>query len=158
MGTIVLQFVEGTGLGSGMIKWFGHGSYSHVDAVLLDGSLLGARSDVIDGIPAGVQIRPASYVAHEKVSRIVLPADDDVAKAFYDAMHAEIGRPYNKMGIVAFFFNANWTSVGHWFCSQLVTAKLLVSGWLKGLSEDPNKVDPDDLYLVISAVLAHLGK
>jgi len=153
MSAIVLQFVEGTGLGSGMIRWFGHGSYSHVDAVLPDGSLLGARSDVIDGIPAGVQIRPADYVAKEKVTRISLPATHEQTREFYQFMHDEIGRPYNKIGILAFVVNANWTSIGAWFCSQLVTAKLMSCKWLRHLSEPANKVDPDDLFLILSALV-----
>jgi hypothetical protein len=153
MGAIVLQFVEGSGLGSGMIKWFGHGAYSHVDAVLPDGTLLGARNDDIDGVPAGVQIRPASYVAHEKVMRIILPATDAQAETFYAGMRAEIGKPYNKIGILAFAVNASWTSVGAWFCSQVVTAKLQACRWLGDLSEPPNKIDPDDLFLILSALV-----
>jgi hypothetical protein len=157
MGAIVLQFVEGSGLGSGMIKWFGHGAFSHVDAVLPDGTLLGARNDDIDGVPAGVQIRPASYVADEHVRRISLPASDAQATAFYDFMHAQIGKPYNKIGIVAFAVNASWSSVGAWFCSQVVTAALQAAAWLRDLSEPPNKIDPDDLFLILSALVPGLA-
>lgn len=153
MGAIVLQFVEGSGLGSGMIKWFGHGAFSHVDAVLPDGTLLGARNDDIDGVPAGVQIRPASYVARETVRRVELPATDEQAAAFYQFMREQIGKPYNRVGIAAFMVNASWSSVGAWFCSQVVTAALQAAGWLRELSEPPNKIDPDDLYLVISALV-----
>jgi hypothetical protein len=153
MASIRLQFVEGTGLGSGLIKLFGHGLYSHVDSVLPDGTLLGARSDVMSGAPAGVQVRPAGYVNADKVYRLDLPATDAQASAFYDFMKAQIGKPYNKIGILAFTVNAAWTSVGAYFCSQLVTAALQECGWLKELSEPPNKVDPDDLLLILSALV-----
>jgi uncharacterized protein YycO len=153
MASITLQFVEGTGLGSGMIKWFGHGLYSHVDCVLPDGTLLGARSDVMSGAPAGVQIRPAGYVNSDKVRCVHLPATDEQSDRFYDFMKAQIGKPYNKIGIFAFAVNASWTSVGAWFCSQVVTAALQASGWLKDLSEPPNKIDPDDLVLILSAFI-----
>lgn len=152
MGTIVLQFVQGSGWGAGMIKWFGHGAWSHVDAVLPDGSLLGARNDVIDGIPPGVQIRPGSYVANETVRRIVLAATDEQANAFYQCMHDQIGMPYNRIGILAFVVNANWSSVGGRFCSQAVTVALQACKWLRELTEPPSKIDPDDLLLILSAL------
>jgi hypothetical protein len=153
VGTIVLQFVEGSGLGAGLIKWFGHGTYSHVDAVLPDGRLLGARSDNRSGVPEGVQIRPASYVGLEKTTRIVLPATDVQESDFYAFLHDQIGKPYNRIGIVAFALNAAWTSVGAWFCSHLQTAALQRAGWLPQLSEPPNKIDPDDLFLILSAIV-----
>lgn len=153
MGAIVLQFVGGSGFGSGMIKWFGHGAYSHVDAVLSDGTLLGARNDDIDDVPAGVQIRAASYVENESVRRITLPATDEQEAAFYAFMRAQIGKPYNRIGIYAFAVNASWSSVGAWFCSQVVTAALQASKWMRDLSEPPNKIDPDDLLLIISALV-----
>lgn len=152
MGAIVLQFVEGTGLGSGMIKWFGHGSYSHVDCVLPDGTLLGSRSDVMSGAPAGVQIRPAGYVNKDDVRRITLPATDAQESTFYSFMRSQIGKPYNKLGIFAFAVNAEWSTVGAWFCSQVVTRALQECGWLRELTEPPNKIDPDDLLLIISAL------
>jgi uncharacterized protein YycO len=150
---IVLQFVEGSGLGSGLIKYYGHGDYSHVDAVLPDGTLLGARNDMLGNVPAGVQIRPADYVGKSKVLRLVLPATDEQAGAFYEFMWEQIGKPYNKMGILAFVVNANWSSVGSWFCSQLVTAALQEARWLADLSEPANKIDPDDLRLILSALV-----
>lgn len=153
MAEIVLQFVEGSGFGSGMIKWFGHGDYSHVDAVLPDGTLLGARNDVLGGVAAGVQIRPAAYIGNSRMLRLVLPATEDQAEAFYDFMEAQIGKPYNKIGILAFVVNANWSSVGAWFCSQVVTTALQEAKWLGELSETPNKIDPDDLRLILSALV-----
>jgi hypothetical protein len=50
---IRLQFVLGTGLSSQAIAWFSAGHFSHVDAVLPDNRLLGARSDVVGGKPPG---------------------------------------------------------------------------------------------------------
>jgi hypothetical protein len=152
MGAITLQFVEGSGLGAGMIKWFGHGKYSHVDCVLPHGHLLGARSDKIQGIPPGVQMRPADYTKKEHVTRVVIPCTVEQEHIFYGFLLEQIGKPYNKLGIVAFFFATGWTKIGQWFCSQLQTAALQEAKLLPQLSELPNKIDPDDLRLLISAV------
>jgi hypothetical protein len=152
MGAITLQFVEGSGLGAGMIKWFGHGKYSHVDCVLPDGKLLGARSDRVGGKPPGVQIRPASYLGKEKTLRVKIPCTGQQEHFFYRFLYTEIGRAYNKLGIVAFFFATDWTTEGNYFCSQLATKALQEVNLFENLSEPANKIDPDDLRLLISAV------
>src|ERR1700744_5639048 len=98
MGAIPLQFCEGSGLESAMIKWFGHGKFSHVDCVLPDGRLLGARSDVIQGIPAGVQIRPADYIHNEVLELVNIPCPDEDVPLFYEWLHKQVGKKYNKLG------------------------------------------------------------
>jgi hypothetical protein len=152
MGTITLQFVEGSGLGAGMIKWFGHGKYSHVDCVLPSGSLLGARSDRVGGQPPGVHVRPDGYTKNEKTTRVTLVVTKKQEEAFYSYVQHQLGCAYNKLGIVAFFFATDWTAEGEFFCSQLATAGLQAAGLLKNLTEPANKIDPDDLRLLISAV------
>jgi hypothetical protein len=153
MGTITLQFVQGSGLGAGAIKWFGHGKYSHVDCVLpVEGGLLGARNDRVGGRPAGVWIRPTGYLKKEKFERVEIPCTAGEERDFYDFVRSQIGCDYNQLGIVAFVFAKDWTTQGQWFCSQLATAGLKAAGLLKGLSELPNKIDPDDLRLIVSAV------
>jgi len=152
MAEIVLQFVEGSGFGSGMIKWFGHGAYSHVDSVLPDGRLLGARNDAVGGVKPGVRIRPADYVASENVSRVVLLVGDRMRDDYYAFIDAQLGRAYNKTAILAFAFGAEWSNPEAWFCSQLVAAGLQACGYLPKLSEPANKIDPDDLRLILSAL------
>jgi hypothetical protein len=152
VGTISLQFVEGSGLGAGMIKWFGHGKYSHVDCVLQDGRLLGARSDVIGGVPAGVQIRPTGYMGKEAVERVDVPCTDGEQYGFYAFARSQVGRAYNKLGIVAFAFAKDWTNDEQRFCSQLAVMCFQEAGMLRELTEPANKIDPDDLRLIVSAV------
>lgn len=151
MGAIVLQFVGNSSIGSRLIEWFDHGEYSHVDTVLPDGALLGARDDVIDGIPAGVQIRPASYVAQDVVLRVCLPASDAIANAYYDFVQAQIGKPYDEKAIAAFALGRDWRTADAWFCSELVAAGLEESRFVPILSAPCNKIAPDDLLLVVSA-------
>ena len=61
MGAITLQFETTSDPGSWAIRTFQRGWCSHVDTVMDDGRLLGARLD------HGVQIRPPNY---EKFSRV----------------------------------------------------------------------------------------
>lgn len=153
MGAIALQFVEGSGFGSALIKYYDHGLYSHVDSVLPDGTLLGARDDVIDGIPSGVQIRPASYVAGETVLRVTIPCTDAQQDAFYAFMRAQLGKPYDETSIAAFALGRDWRADDSWFCSELCSAGIEASGLVPPLSAPANKIAPDDLLLVVSALV-----
>lgn len=116
---ITLQFVAGTDLSSEAIEWFSHGrAYSHVDAVLTDGTLLGARLD------GGVAIRPADYLGSEKTLRISLPTTPAQESAFYQFLRAQLGKPYDVIGITDFFDGRDWREPGSWFCSELQAAAL----------------------------------
>lgn len=145
---IALQFAAGDGLASNAIKWFGGGPrYSHVDTVMPDGSLLGAR------LSGGVQIRPANYLGTEKVLQVAIPAGDAQTDAYYRGVTAEIGKPYDMTGILGFLTGRDWRTPDKWFCSELVAAKLESAGFLRRLAAQANKVTPGGLLLVLSALV-----
>jgi uncharacterized protein YycO len=151
MGAITLQFVSDNSLGSTLIQWYDHGQFSHVDSVLDDGTLLGARNDVIAGVPAGVQVRPASYVDGKKLKRVVLPTTDQIEKDYYDWQKTQIGKPYDMTAITAFVFGRDWTQDDAWFCSEYSTYGLVVSQYLIHKPSAPcNKIAPDDELLICS--------
>ena len=155
MGQIDLQFSSMDDTGSKLIRWFSHGKYSHVDAVLPDGSLLGARSDVRAGVPSGVQIRPSRYSVFSAVKRVSLPTiNDDVSQAFYKFLREQIGKPYDSLSILAFAINRNWRDEDAWFCAELLSRGLEVCKFFPHcLVTPPNRQTPDDLLLVLSALV-----
>lgn len=153
MGMIVMQFVGNDSWGSRLIKWFDHGDYSHVDTVMPDGSLLGARNNVISGIPAGVQIRPASYVEGYISKRVSIPCADSQADVYYDFVQTQIGKPYDQLAIVAFAIGRNWRNDSAWFCSELNSSALEKSGVVNRLIAPANKIAPNGLLLVLSALV-----
>lgn len=149
---IKLQFVGATDLGSGAIKWFTQGEVSHVDIVLPDGSLLGSRSDTIDGIPPGVQIRPTGYAVWEKVVGVSLSCPPDMETDFYRFATAEIGKPYDELGILGFVFGRNWRDDKAWFCSEYGGAMLEKCGYFPTpLATPANKLSPSGLLIACSA-------
>jgi hypothetical protein len=153
MDAITLQFVGAGDFGSELIEWFSQGQVSHVDAVMADGSLLGARSDHVGGAPPGVQIRPANYENFERVIRVVMPCPDDMAARFYDLIRAEIGKPYDSEGLLAdFVAGRNWRDPGSWWCSELQGAMLERCGYFASpLATPSNKLTPAGLLLACSA-------
>jgi len=153
MGAVTFQFVEGRGLSSSLIEWFDHDRYSHVDLVLRDGTLLGARDDMILGIPAGVQIRPSSYVDGESVLRVSVPCTDEQEAAFYAYAQEQVGKPYDQEAIAAFVVGRNWRDPNDWYCSELGAACTEKSGIVPPLIAPCNKIAPGDLALLLSALV-----
>ena len=94
--------------------------WSHVDLVTPDGGYLGARSDVCAGVSAGVQVRPVGYAAFAAEEFVDLPATDAQVAAFWDAAHAEIGKPYDAVDLTAnFLAGRDWRNPNAWWCSEL---------------------------------------
>jgi hypothetical protein len=149
---IRLQFVRGRGLSSAAIAWMSAGLFSHVDAILPDGSLLGSRSDRILGIDPGVRVRPPAYEKWPHRVIFQLSANDAQAAAFYDFLNGEIGKPYDKLAILGFAIARNWREEGAWFCSELVAAGLEFAGVCPKLYTPSCKVTPVCLSTVISAL------
>jgi uncharacterized protein YycO len=151
---IHLQFVLGTGLPSRGIAWFSAGHFSHVDAILPDGSLLGARSDQIGLVPPGVQIRPPYYETWKERVVMTLPASSIYDSQFYAFLKLQLGKPYDKTAIWGFVSGRDWREEDSWFCSELLSAALEVSGACPNLYAPRNKITPAALATVMSALKA----
>ncbi len=151
MGAVTLQFSTQRGWASGLIRWFGHGQpYSHVDFVLPGGRLLGSRTDAPVSGQTGVQIRPANYAKFSAVLRVSIQTPH--AAAIYAAARSQIGKPYDRRGIIGFVCGRNWRDTDSWFCSELAAWAFEQGGfwdtkWV--VPYMPQKVDPADLFLLL---------
>jgi hypothetical protein len=145
--SITLQFARGGEAEARLIEWFGHGRWSHVDAVLPDGRLLGAR------LAGGVAIRPANYLPlGTETLRVQRPCSDAQEGHFYVAAEKQVGKPYDFSAIAGFAAGRDWRLPDHWICSELAAAMLEEARMLPKLCAPDNKLTPDDLALVLSAV------
>src|SRR5271170_1819481 len=125
---IRLQFVLGRGISSQAIAWFSAGHFSHVDAILKDGTLLGARSDQIGSIPPGVQIREPFYEPWKERCVMSIPATAQKQTAFTEFLYDQLGKPYDSTAIWGFASGRDWRADDSWFCSELMTAALEAAG------------------------------
>jgi hypothetical protein len=146
--TINLQFVAEADCGSALIRWFTQSDFSHVDAVLPSGELLGARSDTAT---PGVAIRRPGYATFSRVALVAVPATDTQTTAFYDFLRSQIGKPYDKTAIYAFAFNRDWHNKASWFCSELIVVALEWAGIIKPVTLG-NRLTPNSAFLIASAV------
>jgi hypothetical protein len=148
---ILLQFSALNDLASEAIKIFERSWPSHVDAVLPDGSLLGARADIYGAVPAGVQIRPPGYAPFSRTLLVQLAATDAQEAAWLAFLHAQIGKLYDMLAIAAFAVERDWREANSWFCSELAAAGLETCGWFpRPLADSANEITPRDLLLAVS--------
>lgn len=144
---IKLQFVCGSGLASRSIAWFSSGHLSHVDALMPDGDLVGARSD------GGVMARPQNY--QKVISRVVFELNTrspKVDEKFYSFITAQIGKSYDHLAILAFIFNRSWRDTEAWICSEMIAAGLEHAGVIPPLFLAANKISPVALALALSVL------
>jgi hypothetical protein len=148
---IVAQFSACSDLSSQAIKIFERGWPSHVDIVDPQGNLIGARSEVINGIPAGVQLRPPNYTAFSRVERVRLPSTPNQETAFWNFLEAQLGKPYDMAAITAFPLHAGWHTPGHWICSGLFIACLVAANWFPSAPlHDPEETTPFEALLMVT--------
>jgi hypothetical protein len=152
MPELHLQFVAERALGSEAIGWFSAGHLSHVDAVLPDGMLLGARSDRVGGRPPGVWARPPGYLRFSRRALATLPASDEQYALWLAFLDAQRGKPYDWRAIWGFVFGRNWREEDSWICSELQARALEVAGLIPPLYLAANKITPVALALAVSAI------
>jgi hypothetical protein len=150
------QFVKGTSWTSEQIALFGAGQFSHVDTIGPDERLIGARSDLITvgatTYPAGVQWRPPNYELWAERVIVSLNVTPEQEAAYWAYMDLQIGKPYDKLAIVAFIVGRNWRDDDAWFCSELVIACCEQAGICPLLYVRSNKVTPVACAMVLSAL------
>ena len=151
---IRVQFVCGQDLASQLISWYGsgYGGFSHVDAVMPDGRLLGARDDAPDGSLAGVRIRPANYEVWARQEVLELPAPHIVASKWVAWLYSQQGRPYDIGSIWGFILGRDLHQKGHWICSQLQLEALEECGLMPHLETPKQQVTPGSLRLMLLAL------
>lgn len=132
---ITLQFSTQQKPGSWLIRKFTWSDFSHVDFVLPDGQLLGARGD------GGVQIRrPEPF---HRAARFTVDAPCYVL----DHAKSQIGKPYDWGAIMGFVVKHDWQDKNAWFCSELVAWSFQAAGVPLLRSRELYRITPRDLLL-----------
>lgn len=152
------QFVLARGLSSALIQLAGGGTralgFSHVDLLLPTGELLGSRTDFPINGQTGVQIRPWGYGSKEWIREVLmeLPATPQQTDAFYAFAKAQVGKPYDKLAIAAFFTDRDWREDDAWFCDELLLSATERAGLCPPLYLPTNKFNPTGAACIWSAL------
>jgi hypothetical protein len=121
---------------------------SHVEAVTPDGKYLGAHAD------GGTQERESGYDKATLKDEVFinLPATNQQTADFYAFLRLHIGTPYDFQSILGFVMREDMHTKGHAICSALIVLALRSCGWFPyRLAEPAHKIDPRDLFLILSA-------
>ncbi len=156
---VSLQFVLGRSFPSRLIAWYGqgYGGFSHVDGVLEDGSLIGARSDSVGGQPPGIRIRPSGYESWARRAVVTFPHTEELYPIYERNAKKRIGEGYDKADILGFILGISLSQPGHWICSAFQTEQLEPGGvnLLPLLPVQPQQITPNTLLLMCVAAGAH---
>lgn len=154
MARVSLQFVREARLSSDLIAWFSAGTFSHVDAVMPDGSLLGAFERAVSGYRSGVQIRRPGYINLAAQVRVDIEVTQDQRDQWEAFLRAQIGKAYDWGAIEGFVTGRYSPKSGQWICSAVQTAGVEVPKIIRQLFLEPSKITPVALLLVLSALPA----
>lgn len=144
-----------------------HSPFSHCDAELPDGNLLGASNNpeapFIAGNPSGVAIRPPDYQHFAIRRRAVLRATDQQAQIFAAFCHTQLGKPFDSgaLKLTTFlsgdFTNRNWRDPSAWFCCELIARAIEVAGLLPwGIIGVKNRITAGDLLLIAAPIMSNV--
>lgn len=117
-----------------MIRWVTWSEFSHVDFVMPDGRLLGARGD-------GVRVRNP-YGVYQFIRAEVDAPDSVLERAI-----SQIGKPYDYTAIVGFLFRRNWQLREAWDCAELVAWAFSAEGHAILSTSDYHRITPRDILL-----------
>lgn len=154
MSELRWQFVLGQGVSSALISWWGqgYGGWSHVDLLLPDGTCLGARSDVVGGKPAGVQVRPPAYETWKRRTVLTLPCSVEQEAAGIAFAMSQVGCPYDKADIWGFVLGREQHTAGTWICSALQLGVARAAPVIPPLHITPQQCPPNMFFSIINAV------
>lgn len=150
MGQLIrLRFAARRGarhwLESQLIQRWSLGHLSHVDIMMPDGQLLGARAD-------GVRLRSEGYAQFRNLVRAEIPATEEQCALFYDFVTAQLGKPYDNLALFGFILNRDWQRDECWTCSELPAQGLITAGVLRPLYLPASRITPVMLAAVVSAI------
>ena len=152
---ITLRFVSSPDIISRIIKGAELGfHYQHVEALMADGTLLGAHMD------GGVQARPANYDAgtFTKDLFVKVPCGDAAASTFESFLRLQLGKPYDMVAIAELadgFLSGeapSWPESPSWICSALQTAALLTAGIVHAAPASVRLSTPRDVLMMCAAL------
>jgi hypothetical protein len=153
MTTLQWQLVQGRGISSSLIGWFGGGGYSHIDVITPRGMLRGSRSDEVGGAPPGYEDRMRNYEDWTRQTIFTLSVTEQQASKYWEFSNRQLGKPYDKRGILGFATGQrDWHDEGQWFCSEEVCANGEYAGIWPGMFEACWRVDPGDMAFIFSAL------
>lgn len=143
-----LRFVaEKSSLVSRVIGFGTAGPVSHVEAVMLDGTIIASH------IGSGVAVHPIDYDTYSTLQIIVdLPMEPEMIDKWEDFLRSRVGWKYDSPAIVGFVTHFNFHKPGELVCSALQVDALRHCGWWPiPLASRYHQISPVVMLLMLQA-------
>lgn len=156
---ITLRFVSHPGVFNWACRIAQYGFWpTHVEALMPDGTLLGAMGD-------GVKARSRYYdvdgfsdapnFTREMLIEVAATAEQE--EAFHSFLRGQVGKPYDTWAIVSFYSKRSsgrdWQADDSWFCSELIGAALAGCGkFPQHMAVEFSRVTVRDVMLLVSTL------
>lgn len=153
---IVVQGSLEKALASEALAYFSMGGthgISHMDSVMDDGTLFGARDDHVGGKPPGLEKRPPGYATF--IRRVVahIPGTILQQQGYWAFLDSQEHKPYDEMDIWRFAENKDANPNGQWFCNAVVITALQSVDLLRSpLYLAPQKLTPVAAMVLITSI------
>ena len=161
MTEIAVDFRLGPDLSSRIVSFWGegYGGYSHSASLLASGIYLDSRSDVVAGVPPGVQLRHPDSEPWIRRRRATLAVSTEDYWKWEGRLRSHLNDAYDPASIWAFITGRNTPGTkGHWICSALVLDGLQALDLIPTDFPVPlHQVTPNALLLVLAALGFTIG-
>lgn len=151
---LTVGYVTGGAFSSQLIEWRSAGGPSHATTLVEPGYVIDAQ------FSGGVAKRPVESFAGMEVKWFRVPALDRDVRATLEALHSQLGKPYDWRDIVDFAFPSNfrraWNDTREWICSELQIWAEQRGRIVPKLQVTANRLAPADSLLVNSTLGAVL--
>lgn len=142
MPNIKLKFSASDGVVSRVVRWFTWSKWSHVEAIISDGTIISA--DSTKNSVVNIENKPVKY------SRVVyISVTKDQRNKFEAFLRQQLGYKYDFYGIISFIIRRDIEARKRWFCSELIVAALAAAGIIKPLYI-PGRWTPDDVWKALA--------
>ena len=121
--------------------------YTHVDVVVPGNLYFGAKPR------GGVKFRKENKTKMKTCLVMNLDVSEEVQQKFYEFLFKQENKPYDWRACLTWFVVRDWKEDDSWFCSELVAAALMKSGFFEGTSSifySCSRISPSDLILLLS--------
>lgn len=159
MTAVRYSFVYQGGFLSWAIARFGatRDGFSHVDCVMPDGSLIGARSDTItppggEPIQPGFRKRPDNYEKWVRRDVVEIQVSEFQAAQRNGWIAKHLNAPYDMAAIMGFILGRPEHDRGEYICSAAATASAVTGSLIHKPPIPYPQVTPNDFWLMLYAV------
>jgi uncharacterized protein YycO len=137
--SITLRFADlGWPVIGPLISWVSGRWMNHVD-LMVDELML------VSAMPGGVRECHYGDIRAKRVKYVTLPCTEVQCEAAVAFLRAQIGKPYDYWGTLAFPFLPPWNDPEKWFCSELAAAALHQAGIIT-VPFKLHRISPKRLY------------